>query len=113
MKRGVQRTLRPRITACDFERRPTAADPCLTASSEYSTWCRRPCGEKTVLSESYVFRNYCMLGFIICGMQNEAHHGGGGDVRTRAALGRAFLCDALTRLTQRSCTLALMISANR
>ena len=42
---------------CVLERKPTAAEPCLTASSAYSTWCSRPCGEKTVLSESYVFLN--------------------------------------------------------
>jgi hypothetical protein len=52
--RGIvmTRTLRARSMAWFLDRRPTAAEPCLTASSAYSTWCNRPWGEKTVLSES-------------------------------------------------------------
>ena len=36
------RTLRANKIACVFDRRPTAAEPCFTASRAYSTWCRRP-----------------------------------------------------------------------
>jgi hypothetical protein len=48
----MARTLRARRMAWVLERKPTAAEPCLTASRAYSTWCNRPWGEKTVLSES-------------------------------------------------------------
>lgn len=32
-------------TACVLDRSPMAADPCLTASSAYSTWCSLPWGD--------------------------------------------------------------------
>src|SRR5258706_5991620 len=51
------RTFKARRIACVLDRSPMAAEPCLTASRAYSTWCSRPCGEKMVLSESYVLRN--------------------------------------------------------
>ncbi len=55
-QRGGEGVLRPTLRAsrmeCELDRRPTAAEPCLTASREYSTWWRRPWGENTVLSES-------------------------------------------------------------
>ena len=41
-----------------LERKPTEADPCLTASSAYSIWWRRPCGDQVEMSLSYWFRNY-------------------------------------------------------
>lgn len=69
-----KRTLRPRRTTWVSDRRPTQAEPCLTASRAYSTcmsgltrqlavrreeeveggrtWCSRPCGEKVELSLS-------------------------------------------------------------
>lgn len=40
-------------TQCVFDRAPTAALPCLTASMAYSTWWRRPTGLKVVTSPSY------------------------------------------------------------
>ena len=83
------RTFKPRIIACVLDRKPTAAEPCFTASSEYSTWCSRPCGEKTVLSESYVFRNYFMLDMYAYWPKNT-HHGGLRESSVNATETRVF-----------------------
>jgi hypothetical protein len=39
-------------------RKPMAAEPCLTASTAYSTWWMRPWGDQVVTSLSYWLRNY-------------------------------------------------------
>ena len=44
-------------TPCVLERRPTQAEPCFTASSAYSVWWMRPCGDQVVMSLSYWLRN--------------------------------------------------------
>ena len=51
---------RPAKTAKSFPISPTAAEPCVTASSAYSTWNRRPFGEKVVTSVSYILRFICL-----------------------------------------------------
>jgi hypothetical protein len=44
----------PRMTPADVEM-PIAVEPSLMASSEYSTWKRRPSGEKVLMGVSRMF----------------------------------------------------------
>ena len=61
------------------DRRAMHAEPCLTDSMAYSTWRRRPSGDHTVTSVSYMFWN--MIECYCCEEGGGDEAAGGGVVK--------------------------------